>query len=452
MKTKHFIFSMLFGMALVSSCSDNNNVVEGTDPTGPKTDEPIPVEGFNYVTNRNVEFALKSQVPTVVSIYSDKACTANGLLVENLPVSNEAKSLDLNIPMGCNTLYVKYPTANGMKTAPFGISSALTRAAVEFNLPEDAVAATSEKDAGFTFYHNTGVVMFEDEWPEIARDNDYNDVVMEYDLKVTECNDDKLFANQGYKEGLLLTMDIRAVGGNYPTVVGLALSGLDKQFIDLEGIETRILRKAGQGKQEELTGGEIVTSSKGVLENTKYEGNNPYKLSVDTKTDNILIYLAGIRQLTDNGKKFYQVRPDEIRVGLPMLRAEVRLHGKLRTSVSDNVEQLEAYRSMITNTENQNFFIRTYLNREIHMRGYQPTYTYVEYADHAGEWTNESVKYSGANGFTWGMKLPAGTKHVQEKEDIRVAYPEYEKWVTSGGAENKDWYLHPDGEKVIEAW
>ena len=31
-------------------------------------------------------------------------------------------------------------------------------------------------------------------------------------------------------------------------------------------------------------------------------------------------------------------------------------------------------------------------------------------------------------------------------------YPEFRAWVTSNGADNKDWYLHPAAEKVVEAW
>ena len=68
-------------------------------------------------------------------------------------------------------------------------------------VPEDCVQPTSEEDAGFRFYHNTGVAMFEDTWPnESGNDNDMNDVVFEYDLKVTECQKEDLLPAQGYKE------------------------------------------------------------------------------------------------------------------------------------------------------------------------------------------------------------------------------------------------------------
>lgn len=452
MKIKHFVFSMLLGTALVSSCSDSENTVVGTEPTDPKVDTPA--AGFTYATSRNVEFALKSQVTTVVSVYSDKKCTPNGLLVEDLRVSSEAKSLELNIPIGCDKLYIEYPTTNGKGKYTYEILDVLTKATAVQSLPEDAVAATSEQDAGFTFLHNTGVVMFEDEWPEIARDNDYNDVVMEYDLKVTECNDESLFASQGYKEGLLMTMDVRAIGGLYSTQIGVVLKGLDKKFI--KTIDARLMRKAGNGVKVGFEKVSHINNGSGRIEYIEADSQDgkKYHLYIDTTQDDLIIYLDGLRNLTDQDR-FYQVDPKKVKEGIPMVRVEIEIKGDLRTSSTDNSEQWLAYRKMITKTENQDFFIKKNIGKsvEIHMRGYQPTYEYAEnYFKDAGEWANEPVKYAGTNNFTWGLKLPAGTKHVQEKVDIKAAYPEYAKWVSSEGTQNKDWYLHPADGKVIEHW
>lgn len=51
-----------------------------------------------------------------------------------------------------------------------------------------------------------------------------------------------------------------------------------------------------------------------------------------------------------------------------------------------------------------------------------------------------------------GIKVPVGVKHAYEKVLFDNAYPEFRAWVTSNGADNKDWYLHPAAEKVVEAW
>ena len=60
---------------------------------------------------------------------------------------------------------------------------AVTRAVGSINL-EDAVAPTSEEDADFRFYHNTGVAMFEDNWPKQSNgpDNDLKGCTIVYSL------------------------------------------------------------------------------------------------------------------------------------------------------------------------------------------------------------------------------------------------------------------------------
>ena len=59
---------------------------------------------------------------------------------------------------------------------------------------------------------------------------------------------------------------------------------------------------------------------------------------------------------------------------------------KVRTSLTEDLDQLKAYRALITDTHNQNFFIVTNTNKEIHMKGYRPSYLYTNYeADSAGE-------------------------------------------------------------------
>ena len=73
------------------------------------------------------------------------------------------------------------------------------------------------------------LMMFEDGWPiqlDSWYDEDFNDVVFEYDLKVTECHSQQMMETVGGKEELLLTLDVRAVGGIYPTVLGVVLDGL----------------------------------------------------------------------------------------------------------------------------------------------------------------------------------------------------------------------------------
>ena len=95
--------------------------------------------------------------------------------------------------------------------------------------------------------------------------------------------------------------------------------------------------------------------------------------------------MDGLSALGDN-TNFFQTTKGFINPGQGMLRAEIILGAKVRTSLTEDLDQLKAYRALITDTHNQNFFIVTNTNKEIHMKGYRPSYLYTNYeADSAGE-------------------------------------------------------------------
>lgn len=280
-KIKGWMFALMGAMLMATSCSDtefkNGNEDAGT--AAPKNSSAL------------------------VSVYSDKSGSEASLLVGDVLVEN-TRTLKLNVPAACETVYMKYNTVSGTTAMKeFALSSPLTRSADESDflyetnriasvtlaLPEDAVQPTSETDAGYLFYHNTGVVMFEDGWPtdrEIWYDEDFNDVVFEYDLKVTECQDEERMAIQGSKEELLLTLDVRAVGGMYPTTLGVVLSDLDSKYVDR--ITAKLLLKGGQGTMRELKKEELSAADKVIVDvpnwcwNNDTEGPNRFaKLTVD---------------------------------------------------------------------------------------------------------------------------------------------------------------------------
>ena len=446
MKTNNLMY-VLVGAFMISSCSDNVEGVNGSNENQTGSTEYTASAGFDWATSRNVSVSVSSPKTTVVSIYSDKDCSEATLLVGDLLVSSTTTSLELNIPIHCETLYLKYNSVSGKKTMPIALNTNTRSEVVAAIVPEDCVQPTSEEDAGFRFYHNTGVAMFEDTWPnESGNDNDMNDVVFEYDLKVTECQKEDLLPAQGYKEGLKLTLDIRAKGGRYPIKLGVVLGGLDKKYI--ETVATRILLKEGQGKETELATGEM----KAEMPQQQLFGKSQFcKVTVDTEHGSPVIIMDGLSALGDN-TNFFQTTKGFINPGQGMLRAEIILGAKVRTSLTEDLDQLKAYRALITDTHNQNFFIVTNTNKEIHMKGYRPSYLYTNYeADSAGEMM-EGVPYCNKNGFVWGIKVPVGVKHAYEKVLFDDAYPEFRAWVTSNGVDNKDWYLHPAAGKVIRYW
>ena len=454
MKIKSLVYVLMGTMLVTTSCSDNE-LEKGNDGSG--TVDPV-------------------NASALVNVYSDKSGSEASLLVGDVLVK-DSRTLTLNVPAACEKVYMKYNTVSGTEATKEFALSPVSRgvdqstgfnfetnrlASVTLALPEDAVQPTNETDQGYLFYHNTGVVMFEDGWPiqlDSWYDEDFNDVVFEYDLKVTECHSQQMMETVGGKEELLLTLDVRAVGGIYPTVLGVVLDGLKSEYVDR--ITASLVLKGGQGTMTDLAKEELSTKNIGKVENKNWNWSNDTRkeprfaiLTVD-KAQGTVITLDGLTSLMDNNQDMFQVTQGKVREGLPMLRAEVRLIGKEGLTGAERDAQLAAFRELILDTNRQNFFIKVNGGKEIHMRGYAPTSAYkAEYeALVAGDTTlDANVYYSNTKGSTWGVKLPVGTRHAYERVPFREAYPDFTKWVDSKGASNQKWYENFVDEKTIRYW
>ena len=101
-------------------------------------------------------------------------------------------------------------------------------------LPEPAGYIT--EDGGFTNYHSSGVVMFEDKWPNLPEDQggkynmDFNDVVVDYDVEATVVSDE-LLEKEGWREQVKVVLHLRAVGGDDPLRVGMALENFNTDYV-----------------------------------------------------------------------------------------------------------------------------------------------------------------------------------------------------------------------------
>ena len=448
MKIKGLMYVLMGTMLVTTSCSDNE-LEKGKDGSG--TVDPV-------------------NASALVNVYSDKSGSEASLLVGDVLVK-DSRTLTLNVPAACEKVYMKYNTVSGTEATKEFALSPVSRgvdqstgfnfetnrlASVTLALPEDAVQPTNETDQGYLFYHNTGVVMFEDGWPiqlDSWYDEDFNDVVFEYDLKVTECHSQQMMETVGGKEELLLTLDVRAVGGIYPTVLGVVLDGLKSEYVDR--ITASLVLKGGQGTMTDLAKEELSTKNIVKVENKNWNWSNDTRkeprfaiLTVDkAQAEGTVITLDGLTSLMDNNQDMFQVTQGKVR--------EVRLIGKEGLTGAERDAQLAAFRELILDTNRQNFFIKVNGGKEIHMRGYAPTSAYkAEYeALVAGDTTlDANVYYSNTKGSTWGVKLPVGTRHAYERVPFREAYPDFTKWVDSKGASNQKWYENFVDEKTIRYW
>ena len=446
MMKKLFLFCVLVSAALFWACGSDDNVVPGN--SGETPDEPavtpepeIPVvpAGFGWSTEASVNLTLESPVETVVSVYSEEDCKGNSLLVENaLLEPGAARTFRMAVPVGADKLYVKYPAASGSdEVVALGIYTADDTDAVGYKFPVDAVKSRYEKVPDYQYYYNSGVIMVEDMWPDFAAsDADFNDLVVEYDMKTVECTSPALLPAHGYKEGVIITLDIRGVGSGRTKKVGLQLD-FDTSILQPEHIEKIVYEKAGDGKMTEI-------------------GDGRFPIDVDlTQPDKVLILFDGLDNLVQG--KHYQTTKGEIEVGKPMIRAYVKLSGvpdRSKLTGEASRAQAEAFRDVVSYPRKHDFFMvlkPAYGSAEIHQKGFAPSYRYKNY-ENDSKGLMSSVPYCSKDNDVWVLRLPVGTPHVYDRVSIFSAYPDLKEWIESNGTQKRNWYKNYDHDLVPRYW
>ena len=107
------------------------------------------------------------------------------------------------------------------------------------------------------------------------------------------------------------------------------------------------------------------------------------------------------------------------------------------------------------NASAANFIPEIYLFRrddrshEIHRSGFPATSTMNPALFNTG---NDAGDFKTANGLPWAMEIITNTmyKCPIEKIDILLAYPKFQSWAESNGADNPTWYLEPVADKVVD--
>ena len=365
------------------------------------------------------------------------------------------------------------------------------------NLPEPSRYVSS--DEGQTFYHSSGVVMFEDSWPTMTQggvyDTDFDDVVIDYDFEAKVMPDSKLETDRT-REQVKVVLHLRAVGSgnpNRPSRVGVRMEGFDQQYVasieehftldsynnphgelpaftqttiqrnsavytddpmnpvvEMAHIFTLNEERAGVGADAEYTYSNGSFSNHTVFNLTygfKPQDKSQYDPELETMT---LPY--PFKNIVK--QKYYNCIPGYINVAGGLVTYTVIFNMKPRAAMSAE-ESEKARRNMIEaviNTTAQNFYIINKDFTPIGLKGYSPVLIHKESvtpfnnklqtAMSDGNIASADNPYAGTNGMVWGVKCPTLTKHVWNKLYFSQAYPGYEAWVTSMGATNADWYYN----------
>ena len=144
------------------------------------------------------------------------------------------------MPWGCscgcgksNSGFTPSGNTGSVSTTP--VTPEVPETVTTIELAEPDAYITTDQDQ--TFYHSSGVVMFDDSWPNApvstsgAIDSDFNDVVVDYDIEAKTVAD-HLLESEGWREQVKVVLHLRAVGGDNPARVGLVLEGFDQKYVD----------------------------------------------------------------------------------------------------------------------------------------------------------------------------------------------------------------------------
>lgn len=421
---KWTLYSLMGATVLCASCVDNDKDFSDPDSSQQTTlDLDIPSD-FSWSTSRSVNLAVTAPVTSVVSIYTEADCSDKSL-VADLPVGPEnVVEGNVDVPASNEYLYVKYPTGE--------TTTAISKVKIQNQTPAIRSANTSERgrlDVGIDEllglwnttvsdenlmkkYVTSGGIIFEDGWPDLA-DYDMNDLVADYTItSYVSTGDKKQYSN----EHVEVSVTIRAIGGSMPDKLGL-------RFL---GDQSGSLLQRHIGKYSGL--------------NKNVNGLTVRLANPDQPDSAPIFYIEGLKQLK-KGADFYNTKEQDDK-NLTTITFGIyanELEGSPESSIGFEYA---------SNAINQDFFLVTNNNREIHLRGYEATPLYSSYEADAAKSKDAVMSsdkaYSTTKNFVWAMKVIQGFHFPLEKVDIRQAYaPRFAQWVESnGGFEFANWHKY----------
>lgn len=423
----YMLYSVLGTAFTLTACVDNDKDISiPTDPTVKTVDLKVPADFPWSVTDR-VKLEVNSPISSVISVYSDAKC-ADASLLATLPVKGgELTEMELDIPVACQTIYVKYPigeTTTAVSKVDVKTMSATRAGGMrKVSVTSDKLQGVYESTQGGTDEHGlimvitSGTVLFEDNWPNLG-DYDFNDLVADYRIETHFSPGDK----EQYKyEHINVSVSIRAIGGHYPAKLGLQFLGTlhQKNIQRYEGLN--------------------VTTAEGL----KVKLANPNEMDKAP-----IFYIEGVNALKNKGEMFYNTQKQDA-------QTVATVSFSMYTSLENDYDASTAF-VQAASAINQDFFLVTTAGREIHLRGYKPTALYTTYNEDVtvakDAFMSSDNAYATDKNLVWGMKVVSGFQFPLEEKDIRKVYnPNFAKWVESDGNEATNWYEQPNAE-LVATW
>lgn len=367
--------------------------------------------GFDWRTSADV--VCRVDAPAPIRVWA--SLTPSGEPFAEFMAGPGAGEVTLNVPKAATVLYVGTGAA-GVRSEAQAVS--LAGGSLSWSVPEAARAAsltrsgagTRAQDYGVIHYPagGRGTLLFEDLWPSYG-DFDFNDLVADYGIRLYP-------NNKNMVKHMQIVVRMRAVGGSLPYELHLALTTV--RAGEMAGTETlEAVNARGEVSMEQLNPGNPVKE----VPVFRFNGlrNNANRL-------------PGAAYI--NTERGYEMNDDEL--------VEAVFQVTFRNSIEIKDLPFDAF----------DFFIaRSDEPKEIHRGGEVPLlYGQINYHTlrNACPVTDKNAEFYYSNdGLVWALCIPQLIPHAYEKTDFVAAYPNFARWVESGGTACPDWYENENGNR-----
>ena len=256
-------------------------------------------------------------------------------------------------------------------------------------------------DLGYTFYHSSGVVMFDDSFPDLpfnggtASVADYNDVVVDYDLEAKTVPS-SLLEQEGWREQVKVVLHVRALGSTKAWRVGLILEDFDMDYVESVD-EYKSLDSYNNPH------GELPLWTAGTLQENSLH-YDPFAVQYRTQTNHrASIEIGGLQRLNGTGSSsragtevytYYNDKTSEDHVFNPALKQYADWGGPHEEQYSKAMEELDGY---INLNRIQNYGFYNVIPGYVNVSGGLYTYTVVYNMKPRAEMTAEQRQKSLTN-------------------------------------------------------
>jgi LruC domain-containing protein len=296
------------------------------------------------------------------------------------------------VPEGQTTTYFVFSSVSSAGSSSVG--NFLDNFEIKCDYDGDGIPDDEDDDPGngevaFTSYFPTSgkqIVAFEDLWPSTG-DFDFNDLTMSNQVKINKDIDFNLINAE-------FTISIDAIGASIHNGIGMMF-----------------YKESGA-----TFGSNIIESVSG-------------DVTLDPDNTNGLILADDVFEAIS---EYYQNNG----VGPTKIPDTLKFNIVFNSNADDFIPELYIFRSSD----------RSY---EIHRSNFPPTaamdLTLLNTVNDNGNFKTE-------NGLPWGLEiiLDGQYKSPRERVDMLAAYPQFQLWATSNGAQNTTWYQSPDAANVFD--